>query len=100
MQVRDLDTKEEFSDNKDNRFEEVSDGEEGEKDRGSSSILEKGKSHKEVSASHSSKLLDIEQNDLDYTMGRGEELGVLKEKNGQQIQWFDMFHSQISSLCH
>lgn len=80
VQVRDLDTEEELLENKDSRVEEVLKGEEVEKARGPSSIPEKGKAQKEVSASHSSEPLDIEQNDIDYTTSGGEELGVLKER--------------------
>lgn len=43
VQVRDLDIEEELSNIKDSRVEEVSDGEEGEKARGPSSIPDKGK---------------------------------------------------------
>lgn len=79
VQIRDLETEEEFSNSKYNRVEKVSKDEEDEKYKGPSFVSEKGKAQKEVLASHSLEPLEIEQNDPNYTTGGGEELGVLKE---------------------
>lgn len=100
LQVRDLDTEEELSYNKDNRVEEVLEGEEGEKTKGPSTILDKGKTQKEVSASHSSEPLEIEHNDLDYTMGGDEELSVLKERMEKMDKKFNGLTHFTVKLVH